>query len=290
MAEAIVAEVAAEPEAPSQTEHPVLDAAALAVLAAAANAPEAPTITESEPAASIDAPVEAEPEPVAFVEPLDEILVGDPVAAESAIDAEAEPEPAWQAEPLDDIVPAEADRARRRGRRRAGRDARAGHRGRPRAGRHRGRTRAHPAGRPGVARDRCAAADDVVAQPTWSILAPDPQPVTETPGPLADGPAPTVEPIPPPPRPCRPPSAEPSWPAQPQWPSAQSSAGLPFLGRPPVPTGGVDALWAESSQAVSAPLVGTDKPAGGVQPCTSCGLSLSASARFCRRCGTSQVG
>jgi hypothetical protein len=63
-------------------------------------------------------------------------------------------------------------------------------------------------------------------------------------------------------------------------------------GRPrPTPgPGGVDALWAESSQAVSAPLVGTDKPAGGVQPCTSCGLSLSASARFCRRCGTSQVG
>jgi ribosomal protein L40E len=26
----------------------------------------------------------------------------------------------------------------------------------------------------------------------------------------------------------------------------------------------------------------------GVQPCSSCGLSLSATARFCRRCGTRQ--
>jgi ribosomal protein L40E len=52
----------------------------------------------------------------------------------------------------------------------------------------------------------------------------------------------------------------------------------------------VDALWAESDRAVSAPRGTAEKPAGGVQPCVSCGLSLSASARFCRRCGTSQVG
>ena len=33
------------------------------------------------------------------------------------------------------------------------------------------------------------------------------------------------------------------------------------------------------------------KPATGVvQPCVSCGLSLSATARFCRRCGTAQAG
>jgi hypothetical protein len=29
-------------------------------------------------------------------------------------------------------------------------------------------------------------------------------------------------------------------------------------------------------------------PAGGVQPCANCGLSLSATARFCRRCGSRQ--
>jgi hypothetical protein len=250
--------------------------AALAVLAAGANAPEAPTMAESEHAASIDAPVEAEPEPVAFVEPLDEILVGDPVAAETAIDAEAESEPAWQAEPLDDIVPAAAE---------VEPVAEAAPESVAVEAVPEPATPAVP-GSPEIA----AATDDVVAQPTWSILAPDSQPVTDTPSPLADGPAPTTEPIPAAAQAVPPPSAEPSWPAQPQWPSAQSSAGLPFLGRPPVPTGGVDALWAESSQAVSAPLVGTDKPAGGVQPCTSCGLSLSASARFCRRCGTSQVG
>ena len=251
-----------------------------------ANAPEAPTFTKPEP-------VEAEPEPVAFVEPLDEILVGDSVAAETAEAAEAEPEAAWQAEPLDDIVVAEAAV-----------EPVAESAPEPvvevaaepviEAAPSRSPSRPHPSQsrRPSRSRPRSLRLplDDVVAQPTWSILAPDPRPVTESPGPLADGPAPTIEPVPAAAQAVPPPSAEPSWPAQPQWPSAQSSAGLPFLGRPSVPTGGVDALWAESSQAVSAPLVGTDKPAGGVQPCTSCGLSLSASARFCRRCGTSQVG
>jgi hypothetical protein len=128
-----------------------------------------------------------------------------------------------------------------------------------------------------------------VAQPTWSILAPDPKHVTDVPGPLTEAPAPVIEPAAPAAQAAPPASAEPSWPAQPEWPNPQPSSGLPFLGRPVVPTGGVAALWAESSQAVSAPRAGTDKPAGGVQPCTSCGLSLSASARFCRRCGTSQI-
>jgi hypothetical protein len=132
-----------------------------------------------------------------------------------------------------------------------------------------------------------AAAVDIVAQPTWSIVAPDPEPVTEIPMPAVDGPSPAVAPVA---QVSPTPAAEPSWPAQPQWPSQQPSTGLPFLGRPVVPTGGVDALWAESDRAVSAPLGAADKPASGVQPCVSCGLSLSASARFCRRCGTSQVG
>jgi hypothetical protein len=50
-----------------------------------------------------------------------------------------------------------------------------------------------------------------------------------------------------------------------------------------------DALWAASAQEVMArPSVPTAGVATGVQPCSSCGLSLSATARFCRRCGTRQ--
>jgi len=48
----------------------------------------------------------------------------------------------------------------------------------------------------------------------------------------------------------------------------------------------LDALWAESNRAVDQRSV--NKPAGAVQPCVSCGLSLSATARFCRRCGSAQ--
>jgi hypothetical protein len=50
-----------------------------------------------------------------------------------------------------------------------------------------------------------------------------------------------------------------------------------------------DAMWAASAQqVVAAPVVGGSAPIAGVQPCSSCGLSLSANARFCRRCGTRQ--
>ncbi len=111
---------------------------------------------------------------------------------------------------------------------------------------------------PGVAAAAIAASVapvDVVAQPTWSVMAPDP-----------DQPSPT----------------------SPEWPNQQPAPGLPFLGRPAVPTGGVDALWAASSQQVGAPSPATPGPVGGVQECLSCGLSLSATARFCRRCGSAQ--
>ncbi len=128
------------------------------------------------------------------------------------------------------------------------------------------------------------AAVDVVDQPTWSIVAPDARTPADVPGPFPD---PTIDP----PAPSVPAATqEPAWPPQPQWPSALPSSGLPFLGRPTVPSGGVDALWAELDLAVAAPPAGTGRPAGGVQPCVSCGLSLSASARFCRRCGTAQAG
>ena len=130
--------------------------------------------------------------------------------------------------------------------------------------------------------------DDVVPQPTWRIVAPEPDAA-----PAAPPPAPTS-----PGAPATPPAAtaEPQWPSQPQWPDRPAGGGLPSLGRPAQPTGGLDALWAESAREVvappSAPFAlggGHARPAaGGVQPCVSCGLSLSATARFCRRCGARQ--
>jgi hypothetical protein len=237
---------------------------------------QSPVVLGAEAPVVVDTPVEAVSEPVAAVEPLDDILDVRPEAA---------PEPAWQAEPLDDIVPVDAAAAESVVE--AEPTTPESDTLEPAAIEAVPEPSTQP--EPGSSEaPAAAAADDVVAQPTWSILAPEARPVTEVPGPLVDVPA--VEPAAPVAQAAPPESAEPNWPAQPQWPSPRPSAGLPFLGRPVVPTGGVDALWAESNQAVSAPRTGTGKPAGGVQPCTSCGLSLSASARFCRRCGTSQAG
>jgi hypothetical protein len=41
-------------------------------------------------------------------------------------------------------------------------------------------------------------------------------------------------------------------------------------------------VWAESARGV------VSRAGTSVQGCVSCGLALSASARFCRRCGTRQ--
>ena len=126
--------------------------------------------------------------------------------------------------------------------------------------------------------------EDVIPQPTWQTYAPD---TTEIPGEPPPGSAPSI----PAAASAADPNAEPQWPAQPQWPGVASpSAGLPFLNRPPTPTGGVEALWAASAREVVAPPAVPGRPvAGAVQPCLSCGLSLSATARFCRRCGTPQA-
>ena len=115
--------------------------------------------------------------------------------------------------------------------------------------------------------------DDVIAQPTWQIVAP--AAAVET-----VAPEPTIQP-------AAAPAAEPQWPARPAWLGDAPSAGLPFLGRSSAPQGGLEALWAESTREVASP-PSANKPAG-VQPCVSCGLSLSATARFCRRCGTAQT-
>jgi len=54
------------------------------------------------------------------------------------------------------------------------------------------------------------------------------------------------------------------------------------------PSAAMEALWVASARDVVAQAPGGAVPVGGVQPCNSCGLSLSANARFCRRCGTRQ--
>ena len=128
---------------------------------------------------------------------------------------------------------------------------------------------------------------DLVEQPTWRITAPDPTgapplPPSSEPGatiPLQATAAQTDAP-----------GAEPQWPARPQWPGATPDAGLPFLGRPAAGQGGIEALWAASNQELvtAAPTPGRPAASTGIQPCISCGLSLSANARFCRRCGTLQ--
>ncbi|MGK2851763.1 MAG: hypothetical protein ACSLFN_12735 [Candidatus Limnocylindrales bacterium] len=130
-----------------------------------------------------------------------------------------------------------------------------------------------------------AVREDVVPQPTWRIVAPEAQPATPPVAPSGQPASPDAVSA----------SAAPEWPTQPEWPSERPASGLAFLGRPALPTGGLDSLWAESAREVAAPttpLTLGGAPArgasGGVQPCVSCGLSLSATARFCRRCGTPQ--
>ena len=129
-----------------------------------------------------------------------------------------------------------------------------------------------------------APAADVVEQPTWRITAPDTASPPDRQSTRTDM---TI-----PPRTSGSPLAptEPQWPAKPEWPAARASAGLPFLGRPTRPQGGVDALWAASNEELVATQPTPGRSNSGIQPCISCGLSLSATARFCRRCGTLQGG
>jgi len=125
---------------------------------------------------------------------------------------------------------------------------------------------------------------DVVEQPTWRITAPDVEWPTRG---APTRPEPT---IPLEANDSLPPAAEPQWPAKPEWPAPQASAGLPFLGRPAQPQGGVESLWAASNRELVATPPAPGRATSGIQPCISCGLSLSANARFCRRCGTLQGG
>ena len=85
---------------------------------------------------------------------------------------------------------------------------------------------------------------DVIQQPTWRMVAPDPtieQPATPPISPAIPAAATAPDP-----------NAEPQWPAR---ASAEPSVGLPFLNRPAAATGGLEALWAESARDVVMPLL-----------------------------------
>jgi hypothetical protein len=129
------------------------------------------------------------------------------------------------------------------------------------------------------------ARDDRIQQPTWQIFAPDGMPAPPaTPAPPSplDGGRPHL-----PVQPAAAASADPQWPVRPDQAESPAMALLANRSNRSL----TDALWAASAQEVLArPPAGTPAAAAsaGVQPCSSCGLSLSATARFCRRCGTRQ--
>jgi hypothetical protein len=114
--------------------------------------------------------------------------------------------------------------------------------------------------------------EDRIEQPTWRIFAPDPAaapPVLPADSPAAPGATPIQA------------SAEPQWPARPDIDESPSMALLANRAR-----SSSDDMWAASAREVMSP-VGAAAPAG-IQPCSNCGLSLSSTARFCRRCGSRQ--
>ena len=139
---------------------------------------------------------------------------------------------------------------------------------------------------PTVERDTTVEAPAVpveqVGQPAWRLIAPDatPRAADGHPADVAAASAPTLD------HSAQRPAA-PQWPAVPQWPGQTSDTvdNLAFLTARRAP----DDVWAASSRDVLAPAPAAGAtPSGGVQSCVSCGLSLSATARFCRRCGTRQ--
>jgi len=112
---------------------------------------------------------------------------------------------------------------------------------------------------------RSSRRDDHVETPVWRIVAPD-------------GPS-TTPPI------VTPPTPGPVWPPRPTASSARG-AGPEWPAAAPTQTiqvRGAEAVWAQSSRDV------LNRPETGVQACVNCGLPLSATARFCRRCGSNQL-
>jgi hypothetical protein len=124
-------------------------------------------------------------------------------------------------------------------------------------------------------------ADDRVEVPTWRIVAPEPaapRPRSPRSGPRRDVPA------------SPPVSAESGIRnGSPEWPGQPATDNLAFLARRDAATG-MDAVWAASTRDLlsTPPVAPAPAASTGIQSCVSCGLSLSATARFCRRCGTQQ--
>ena len=109
-------------------------------------------------------------------------------------------------------------------------------------------------------------AEDIVEVPAWQFVAPE--------APANGHPSEALSPA------ARADRPTPEWPSQP----AESFLAARLAARK-----AGDDMWAASSVEVLGPAAaaGPAVPAG-VQACVSCGLSLSATARFCRRCGTRQ--
>ena len=264
---------------------PAVDVTAQAIGAPVNGTPEAPAFEAPTAWPMLDLEAEAEePSPDGF----DEIDLGARLAAlDIAPDGPAEAEaPVAEPEPIAAAAEPEPGLSSRSPRAGARAEPEPSSRARARAGR----------GRRARARARAVAAaqppQDVVEQPVWLSVAPDPDATPAAPPKQApaDAGLPAAA------------SADsqwpsqPEWPSQPQWPSAGSATPRPntILGRPVVPTGGIDALWAASSRDVVAPMATAPTPLGqqmpaAAQPCINCGLSLSSTARFCRRCGTAQT-
>jgi hypothetical protein len=125
---------------------------------------------------------------------------------------------------------------------------------------------AEPAPEAVVAEAPEAPPTDVVVQPTWRMVA-------------EDGAAPG-EPHP----------APPAW-ASPESATRRATDAMPsasWAARVATARPLESPVWAESSRDILA--AGPRGAAGpvGIQSCVSCGLSLSANARFCRRCGSRQ--
>ena len=89
-------------------------------------------------------------------------------------------------------------------------------------------------------------------------------------------------------------SPAPQWPTGPRWPTGLPTGGTPSSLPPPVDAlaalmarNSTEAMWAASSLEILQPAAATPVVAA-IQSCGNCGISLSATARFCRRCGTPQ--
>ena len=119
-----------------------------------------------------------------------------------------------------------------------------------------------PAAEPAPAAPPAPPPADHVAQPTWRMVAPDGAPAGQ-------------------------PASTP-WPAVTGRRTADAIPTTPWAARVAAARSVEAPVWDVSSRdLLAAPTSDSGRPVG-VQSCVTCGLSLSSSARFCRRCGTRQ--